>query len=111
MPDTQDAILAFVFAGATVWTLVPATEMLARRIGAMAVPNERRLHEVRTPELGGIAVRVAVLVGGLIFLPWDQETRSILGGAIVITVVGVIDDLVDLPPGAKLLGQTAAAII
>ena len=111
MPDTQDALLAFVFAGATVWTLVPATETLARRIGAMDVPNERSLHEVPTPKLGGIAVLIAVLVGGLIFLPWDQETRSILAGAIVITAVGVIDDLVDLPAGLKLLGQTAAAII
>jgi UDP-GlcNAc:undecaprenyl-phosphate/decaprenyl-phosphate GlcNAc-1-phosphate transferase len=110
-PDTNDALLAFVFAGATVWTLVPATEMLARRIGAMDVPNERSLHEVPTPKLGGIAVLVAVLVGSLIFLPWDQETRSILAGAIVITAVGVVDDLIDLPPGLKLLGQTAAAII
>jgi UDP-GlcNAc:undecaprenyl-phosphate/decaprenyl-phosphate GlcNAc-1-phosphate transferase len=110
-PDTQDALLAFVFAGATVWALVPATEALARRIGAMDVPNERSLHEVPTPKLGGIAVLVAVLVGSLIFLPWDQETRSILAGAIVITAVGVVDDLVDLPPGLKLLGQTAAAII
>jgi UDP-GlcNAc:undecaprenyl-phosphate/decaprenyl-phosphate GlcNAc-1-phosphate transferase len=54
---------------------------------------------------------VAVLIGGTIFLPWDQETRSILAGAIVITAVGVIDDLVDLPAGIKLLGQTGAAII
>ena len=29
----------------------------------------------------------------------------------MITAVGVIDDLVDLPAGVKLLGQTAAAII
>jgi UDP-GlcNAc:undecaprenyl-phosphate GlcNAc-1-phosphate transferase len=56
-------------------------------------------------------VLVAVLIGGTIFLPWDQETRSILAGAIVITAVGVVDDLVDLPAGIKLLGQTAAAII
>jgi UDP-GlcNAc:undecaprenyl-phosphate GlcNAc-1-phosphate transferase len=111
MPDTIDALFAFIFAGAAVWALVPATESLAVRIGAMDVPNERSLHEVPTPKLGGLAVLVAVLIGGTIFLPWDQETRSILAGAIVITAVGVIDDLVDLPAGVKLLGQTAAAII
>ena len=110
-PDTSDALLAFIFAGAAVWTLVPATEALARRIGAMDMPNERSLHEVPTPKLGGIAVLIAVLIGGSIFLPWDQETRAILAGAIVITVVGVVDDLVDLPAGLKLLGQIAAAII
>ena len=113
MPDTLDALFAFIFAGAAVWTLVPATEALARGIGDRAIdyPNERSLHEVPTPKLGGLAVLVAVLIGGSIFLPWDQETRSILAGAIVITMVGVIDDLVDLPAGVKLLGQTAAAII
>ena len=80
MPDTIDALFAFIFAGATVWTLVPATESLARGIGAMDVPNERSLHEIPTPKLGGVAVLVAVLVGGTIFLPWDHETRSILAG-------------------------------
>jgi UDP-GlcNAc:undecaprenyl-phosphate/decaprenyl-phosphate GlcNAc-1-phosphate transferase len=113
MPDTIDALFAFVFAGAAVWTLVPATESLARAIGPRAIdyPNERSLHEVPTPKLGGIAVLVAVLIGGTIFLPWNQDTRAILAGAMVITAVGVVDDLVDLPPGVKLLGQTAAAII
>src|SRR4051794_10313183 len=111
MPDTLDALFGFIFAGAAVWALVPATESLARGIGAMDVPNERSLHEVPTPKLGGIAVLVAVLIGGTIFLPWDHETRAILSGAIVITAVGGVDDLVDLPAGVKLLGQIGAAII
>ena len=90
MPDTIDALFGFIFAGAAVWALVPATESLASadRRRAMDVPNERSLHEVPTPKLGGLAVLVAVLIGGSIFLPWDQETRSILAGAIVITAVG-----------------------
>jgi UDP-GlcNAc:undecaprenyl-phosphate/decaprenyl-phosphate GlcNAc-1-phosphate transferase len=113
MSDTLDALFAFIFAGAAVWTLVPATESLARRIGPRAIdhPNERSLHEVPTPKLGGIAVLIAVLIAGSIFLPWNQDTRAILAGAIVITAVGVVDDLVDLNPAVKLLGQTAAAVI
>ncbi|MGE5858583.1 MAG: undecaprenyl/decaprenyl-phosphate alpha-N-acetylglucosaminyl 1-phosphate transferase, partial [Solirubrobacterales bacterium] len=113
MPDTIDALFAFIFAGAAVWALVPATESLAHVIGDRAIdyPNERSLHVEPTPKLGGLAVLVAVLIGGTVFLPWDHETRSILGGAILITAVGVVDDLVDLPAGVKLLGQTAAAII
>src|SRR5262249_22087694 len=63
MPDTIDALFAFIFAGAAVWTLVPATESLARSIGDRAIdfPNERSLHEYPTPKLGGLAVLVAVL--------------------------------------------------
>jgi len=92
---------------------VPATESLARSIGDRAIdfPNERSLHEFPTPKLGGLAV----LGGGAdrrLDLPalgpgdpidprrGDRDHRG-----------RVIDDLVDLPAGVKLLGQTGAAII
>ena len=47
----------------------------------------------------------------LIWLPWDAETRSILAGAAVITALGVVDDVFDLPALPKLLGQIGAALI
>jgi UDP-GlcNAc:undecaprenyl-phosphate GlcNAc-1-phosphate transferase len=109
--DTWDAVLAFVFAASAAWSLVPAAESIARRIGAMDEPSERGLHDVPTPKLGGLAILVAVLGAGLIWLPWDAETRSILGGAAVITLLGVVDDVYELPALPKLLGQIGAAMI
>ena len=109
--ETWDAILAFLFAGSVAWMLVPAAESIARRLGAMDMPGERSLHEFPTPKLGGLAILVAVLGAGAIWLPWDAETRSILGGAAVITLIGVIDDIWELPALPKLLGQVAAALI
>ncbi|MGB2851009.1 MAG: MraY family glycosyltransferase [Solirubrobacterales bacterium] len=111
MPDTIDALFAFVAALAIAWLLVPVAEALAIRIGAIDVPRERSLHTEPTPRLSGMAILVAVLATGAIFLPWDAETRAILGGAAVISLVGMIDDLVELPALAKLAGQTIAAII
>ena len=52
-----------------------------------------------------------MLAAGLLFLPWDDQTRSILGGALVIAVVGILDDIFDLNPALKLLGQTVGALI
>ncbi len=109
--DASDAVLAFVFAASVAWSLVPAAESIARRIGAMDEPNPRGMHDVATPKLGGLAILVAVLGAGLIWLPWDYQTRAILGGALAITTVGVIDDVFTLPALPKLLGQTAAALI
>jgi UDP-GlcNAc:undecaprenyl-phosphate/decaprenyl-phosphate GlcNAc-1-phosphate transferase len=111
--DTWDAVLAFVFAGSVAWCLVPSAEAIARRIGPRAIdfPKERGLHDVPTPKLGGLAILVAVLGAGLIWLPWDAETRSILAGAVVITALGVADDIFDLPALPKLLGQIGAALI
>ena len=109
--DAWDAVLAFVFAGAVAWSLVPAAEAIARRIGAMDVPTERSLHEEPTPKLGGLAILAAVLLAGAIWLPENDATRSILLGAAMITLLGVIDDVRELPALPKLLGQIGAALI
>jgi UDP-GlcNAc:undecaprenyl-phosphate/decaprenyl-phosphate GlcNAc-1-phosphate transferase len=109
--DAWDAVLAFVFAGSVAWMLVPAAESIARRIGAMDEPKERGLHDVPTPRLGGLAILVAVVGAMLIWLPWDYQTRAILGGAVAITALGAVDDVFGLPAGPKLLGQIAAALI
>jgi UDP-GlcNAc:undecaprenyl-phosphate GlcNAc-1-phosphate transferase len=37
--------------------------------------------------------------------------HAILGAAALVTVVGALDDVFDLSPSAKLLGQTAAAVV
>lgn len=111
MPDTLDALFAFAAAAAIAWLLVPVAESLAWRIGAIDVPRERSLHVAPTPRLSGVAILIAVLASALIFLPWDAETRAILIGAVAIAVVGMIDDVFDLPALVKLAGQIGAAII
>jgi UDP-GlcNAc:undecaprenyl-phosphate GlcNAc-1-phosphate transferase len=111
MPKTSDAVFAFLVAAAIAWLLVPFSERLAWRIGAIDYPNERSLHDHPTPKLSGAAILIGVLVAGVLFLPWDGESRSILGGAAVIALVGVIDDVYDLAAPVKLLGQIGAALI
>jgi UDP-GlcNAc:undecaprenyl-phosphate/decaprenyl-phosphate GlcNAc-1-phosphate transferase len=111
MPDALDAILAFLLAGILALLLVPLTDRLARRVGAIDFPGERSLHERPTPRLGGLAIFAAVAVAALIWLPWDAETRSILVGAALITLVGFLDDVYELNAATKLLGQTAAVIV
>jgi UDP-GlcNAc:undecaprenyl-phosphate GlcNAc-1-phosphate transferase len=110
-PTTSDAVLAFFLAGAITVLLVPLTERLAIRLGAIDHPRERSLHAVPTPKLGGLAILAGALSAGLIWLPDDSQSRAILYGAVVITLVGVLDDVFDLPAAPKLLGQAAAVSI
>jgi UDP-GlcNAc:undecaprenyl-phosphate/decaprenyl-phosphate GlcNAc-1-phosphate transferase len=115
-PETIDAVYAFGVAAVLALLLVPAAEWIARRIGAIDVPNERSLHRVPTPKLGGLAILVGVLTAGLLFLPLGEaqpgdETRAILLGAVAIAAIGVIDDVFDLHAALKLAGQIAATII
>lgn len=116
IPDTIDAVFAFGAAALIALLLVPLAERLARRIGALDRPNERSLHTIPTPKLGGLAILIGVLVAGFLFLPLGsgprgEETRAILAGAIAIAAVGVIDDVFDLHPAVKLLGQVGASVI
>lgn len=111
MPASVEAPLAFLLAGVLALLLVPLADRLARRVGAIDYPNQRSLHEAPTPKLGGLAILVAVLAAGLIWLPWDAETRSILTGAVLIAAVGFLDDVHELGAGPKLLGQTLAVVV
>jgi UDP-GlcNAc:undecaprenyl-phosphate GlcNAc-1-phosphate transferase len=110
-PEPIDALLAFLIAAILAWLLVPFAERLARRVGAIDYPNERSIHVDPTPKLSGLAILIAILVGGLIFLPWVPITQAVLTGAVVIAIVGIFDDLWNLPPALKLAGQAVAAAI
>lgn len=110
-PTNQDALLAFVAAAAVALLLVPLTRWLALRTGAIDYPNERSLHTVPTPKLGGLGILGAALVAGFVWLPPDTESHAILYGAIAIAYLGFLDDVFDLSAVPKLLGQTVAVVI
>jgi UDP-GlcNAc:undecaprenyl-phosphate/decaprenyl-phosphate GlcNAc-1-phosphate transferase len=109
--DEWDALWAFIVAAVVALLATPLAGRFARRVGAIDQPKERGLHEEPTPSLGGLAILAGVLVAGVLFLDHDSETRAILVGAAVIAIIGALDDIVDLPPGAKLVGQVGAAAI
>jgi UDP-GlcNAc:undecaprenyl-phosphate GlcNAc-1-phosphate transferase len=108
-----DALWAFLVAAAVTVVLTPVAARFATRVGAVAHPRERDLHDAPMPRLGGLAILAGVLLAGALFLPSTQETRGILGGAAAITLVGAVDDALPggLNPILKLIGQFAAAAI
>jgi UDP-GlcNAc:undecaprenyl-phosphate/decaprenyl-phosphate GlcNAc-1-phosphate transferase len=107
----DDALYAAIIAFAAAALLTPLVARLARRIGAVDAVKERGLARDATPLLGGLAIFTGALVAGIAFLPDNERTRGILAAAALITAVGAWDDMRDLPPGVKLAGQVAAALI
>ncbi|HWK17644.1 MAG TPA: MraY family glycosyltransferase [Solirubrobacteraceae bacterium] len=108
-----DAVFAFLVAMAVAALLTPLAARVARRVDAVDKPKDRGLANKETPLLGGIAILLGVLVAAIIWMPQSNSmpTRAILLGAVVITLVGVIDDIWDLQPWLKLIGQIGAALI
>jgi UDP-GlcNAc:undecaprenyl-phosphate/decaprenyl-phosphate GlcNAc-1-phosphate transferase len=105
------AVYAALVAFAAAAALTPLAARLARRVGAVDDLKERGLAAGATPLLGGLAIFGGTLLATLLFLPHDSRVEAILGAAALVTVVGAIDDVYELSPAAKLLGQTAAAVV
>lgn len=105
-------IAAFLVSGILSFILTPAAKRVAHKIGAIDVPkDDRRMHKEPIPRLGGIAVFFGFLVSVILLVPIDLELQGILLGAVVIVVLGVIDDSVSLPAIVKLVVQIIAALI
>src|SRR3954465_14811985 len=110
-PDELHALLAAGTAALVTTALTPVVGRISARFGLLDEPRERGLSERMTPLLGGVAIFAGVLVATVVFLPIDTTHRAILAGAVVITLVGAIDDVVDLHPALKLAGQAGAAAL
>jgi UDP-GlcNAc:undecaprenyl-phosphate GlcNAc-1-phosphate transferase len=117
-----DAYLLVLFSSAvTSYVLTPGVLKLSRRLGAVDVPDDRKVHAVPTPTLGGVAIFAAVIVGlgvasalgafrSSFQLTWPpSELVAIMIGALIIFSLGIIDDLHGLAAPTKLAGQILAA--
>lgn len=97
-------------------SLTPITISAARRIGYLDKPGARKIHSVPTPLLGGLAV----LVGFSLAFAFGQYFSNassgnvftgFISGALLILIIGLIDDGLGMTPGSKLLGQILAAAL
>ncbi len=104
-------ILGLVFFTALFLSLfiVPATIALARKVGAVDVPKNRSSHSTPTTRLGGLGIAASLVLVCLMFLPLNIFARAFLAGLLIIIVTGLIDDIWDIGPRWKFIGQIAAA--
>jgi len=109
--DNPEVLYGAAVALLIVILLTPAVGGMARLLGVVDRPERRRLNVNPIPRLGGIAIFFGIFVPALAFLDLGRETRGVLLGAAVATVVGAIDDFRVLKPGRKLAGQVVAAAI
>ncbi len=81
----------------------------ANRLGIIDQPVGMKIHKRPTPLLGGVAVFITFAVVVVIAAPLDDPVRGVLLGGLAAVAVGVLDEVLTLPPLAHLLGQIATA--
>lgn len=106
------AIAAFAVAGIIAFASTPMVKIFAQKVGAIDVPkDDRRMHKVPIPRLGGLAIFLGFLFSVLLFVQIDRPLQGILLGAVVIVVLGIVDDIMPLNALFKLIVQILAALI
>ncbi|QNL45676.1 undecaprenyl/decaprenyl-phosphate alpha-N-acetylglucosaminyl 1-phosphate transferase [Oscillibacter hominis] len=105
-------ILALLVALVVSFLMSPLVKKFAYRVGAIDVPKDnRRMHKVPIPRLGGLAIFIGFVVSALLFADITRQMQGILIGSVVIVVLGVVDDITPLPAKFKFLVQIFAALI
>jgi len=105
-------VLALLVALVVSFLATPLVKVFAYKVGAIDVPKDaRRMHKVPIPRLGGLAIFCGFMVSILAFAEITREMQSILIGALIIVVLGVVDDIVALPAMLKFVVQIGAALI
>jgi UDP-GlcNAc:undecaprenyl-phosphate GlcNAc-1-phosphate transferase len=114
---TQFLILGlatFLFVGG----LTPVMRKIAIKINAVDRPNlDRKTQKEPVPYLGGVAIAIGITVASfaaLLYSDFSTETfgkaLSVLLPAILISAMGLYDDLKGLEPWPRLVAQTIAGI-
>lgn len=100
-------ILLFAFLGAGAMT--PLMVHLGHQWGLVDHPSDRKIHVHPTPRLGGVAVYLGFLGSVLLnsILP-DWMIATLVAGSLLL-IVGVVDDVWELPASSKLVAQLVAA--
>ena len=91
--------------------LVPLVKKMALHVGAMDIPNARKVHTKPMPRLGGLAIFGSFLVGYMFFGKMSLQMLSILIGGFIIILVGIFDDIKPVSAKIKFMVQTVAACV
>lgn len=75
------------------------------------LPDERKVHAVPIPRIGGIAIALGTIFPILLWAPMDEIVKGFLAGAAVIVLFGLIDDVWGLNYRIKFAGQVTAAAV
>ena len=128
MIPTEHYPLLFLVALLATLLATPLAKCIAQHLGAIDKPDERRINKVPIPRMGGIGIAlglvaaVAVQVAGTKLLGWPTvfvphmqlqgvDYKLLTVAVVIVFLTGAIDDVRNLKPRQKLLGQILAACV
>ena len=120
IPGTGSYLLIGAIAAVVTFVATPIVGRIAKRVGWVVEPDDRRVHTVATPDVGGIAMFIGFIVAFAASRLMDvfdplyadfSEPRGVLFAATTIFLVGFIDDIHEISAPAKVMGTIVAGAI
>ena len=106
------ALITFGIALVLSLLLIPVVRRLCLRRGYVAQPREDRWHREPTPTLGGVAIFLAFILSIIVSVALSRGEIEVRWGLLAVAgfvfALGLYDDIRELSPQAKLIGQILA---
>ena len=106
-------MLGFILAIVFTYFTIPSIVNISKLKGLSDNPNGRTSHTSATPTLGGIAVFIGLVLSTVVFAGeyFDFELKYIITGLIIISFIGIKDDILIIDPMKKFAGQILAVVL
>ena len=112
-------LIAFLVSALIVLLATPIVREIGLRSGRVDRPDHRKVHQRPMVRLGGVSIFLGSLtallvvwrLGGFGFLPQDEEYEiwGVAIGGLAFFLIGLADDLLNLPPLVRLFFQSVVA--
>ena len=104
-------LLLIIFSMIVSLILTPIIIKVSQKMDIVDKPNFRKVHTKPVSVLGGTVILFSFLLGIWLGHPIETEVKPLVIGSVLIYLVGLIDDIYDLKPIIKLIGQIVAALV
>ena len=90
---------------------VPIVKRISQHVGAIDIPNKRKIHKKPMPRLGGLAIFLSFLTGYMLFAESSEQMNGILMGGFILVLLGICDDIKPFKARYKFMVQIIAATV
>ena len=111
-------LILLIVVSITAFVITPLFRNIARRFKIMDYPGGRKLQANPVAYLGGLAIITPITLGSflLIFTSFSIDLKQqlyfgLILPALVIAIVGLLDDIYQLPPWPRFISQSAVGVI
>lgn len=103
-------IEALIISVVVAFATTPLSIKIANKLGVIDRPKDaRRVHKKPIPRFGGMAIFLGAMAGMIIPAQMNSRIGVAMLGGLLMYGVGVADDIFDLKPAVKFLGQLLIA--